>query len=447
MNALASLALLVLASLTLAVPGSRFPVQGSSVQGSLVRFHHVHYRVADPSEAMADAVAKFGGTREVVSGLGVGVRRGDDFLLYDRLSDADPPDLMQRALPNAYEDAVEWLRARGINVAPGGSVRVSGLPPSRYHHLGFATHEFEAAVARAGTPIERRPDSAIFAAGNGVLVEIVRDMSLPDAYWCPMHPDVRSAAAGKCPQCGMDLVSIPPPKVGEYKLDVVLQRDGKGARGMRLTVRAPDTNEVVRRFESVHEKLFHLFVVSRDLEYFAHVHPDAQRDGSFGLTHPLPAGEYMLIADFVPTGGTAQTLQRAIVVGVVGVRSRFSNPSGLENRDLTPRETVVDGMRVSLKVEDAVVGKEACLTFTLTDEKTGAPVTDLEPYLGAPAHMLMVRADLGDAIHAHPEELQTSGPRVSFHPLIPADGPFKLWIQVQRAGRVITVPFWITATK
>ena len=104
-------------------------------------------------------------------------------------------------------------------------------------------------------------------------------------------------------------------------------------------------------------------------------------------------------------------------------------------------------MRVSLKVEDAVVGKEACLTFTLTDEKTGAPVTDLEPYLGAPAHMLMVRADLGDAIHAHPEELQTSGPKLSFHPLIPADGPFKLWVQVQRAGRVITVPFWITTTK
>lgn len=25
------------------------------------------------------------------------------------------------------------------------------------------------------------------------------------AYFCPMHPDVRSAGAGKCPVCGMGL--------------------------------------------------------------------------------------------------------------------------------------------------------------------------------------------------------------------------------------------------
>ncbi len=25
-------------------------------------------------------------------------------------------------------------------------------------------------------------------------------------YLCPMHPDVRQAAPGKCPRCGMDLL-------------------------------------------------------------------------------------------------------------------------------------------------------------------------------------------------------------------------------------------------
>ena len=25
-------------------------------------------------------------------------------------------------------------------------------------------------------------------------------------YLCPMHPDVRQAAPGKCPKCGMDLL-------------------------------------------------------------------------------------------------------------------------------------------------------------------------------------------------------------------------------------------------
>jgi len=26
------------------------------------------------------------------------------------------------------------------------------------------------------------------------------------AYTCPMHPDVKAGAPGKCPKCGMDLV-------------------------------------------------------------------------------------------------------------------------------------------------------------------------------------------------------------------------------------------------
>ena len=435
MNPLALLAGLALTSFALAVPGSRFPVQGSLE----VRFHHVHYRVADPSEAMDDALAKGGGTKEIVSGLGVGVRRGDDFLLFDRLTEEDPPELPQRTLSGAYDHAVEWLRARGVSVETSGRDRIAQAPSGRYHHLAFAARAFDAAIGRLGTPVSQRPDAVLFDTGETVLVEIVRETGLPDAFWCPMHVDVRSPAPGKCPQCGMDLVPIPPPKVGEYKLDVAVQRTSKGASGMRLTVRDPDTNAVVSRFETVHDKLLHLFIVSRDLEYFAHVHPDVARDGAFVLKHSLPPGEYMLIADFVPVGGTAQTLQRAIVVGVkaasAGVGGRVFRPGA------------VDGVRVELKVEDMVPGKEACLTFTLSDDTTGQPITDLQPYLGAPAHMLMVRADLGDAVHAHPEELQTGGPRISFHPLIPAEGDYKLWLQVQRAGRVITVPFWITVTR
>jgi hypothetical protein len=84
------------------------------------------------------------------------------------------------------------------------------------------------------------------------------------------------------------------------------------------------------------------------------------------------------------------------------------------------------------------------LRFTVTDAATGEPVTDLEPYLGAPAHMLIVRADLGDAVHAHPEELETTGPTVSFHPILPSAGEFRLWIQFQRRGQVSTHPFTLT---
>ena len=102
-------------------------------------------------------------------------------------------------------------------------------------------------------------------------------------------------------------------------------------------------------------------------------------------------------------------------------------------------------MHGEAQAEGLVAGKEGRLTFTVTDVKTGASVTDLEPYLGAPAHMLIVRRDLSDALHEHPEEHSTSGPTVSFHPLMPAAGDYKLWIQLQWQGRVFTFPFEVRA--
>jgi hypothetical protein len=227
----------------------------------------------------------------------------------------------------------------------------------------------------------------------------------------------------------MNLVPIPPPKLGEYKLDVaqIQKRPGAGLSGLKFTVRDPESNAVVKDFLTIHERFFHLFIVGRDLEYFEHVHPEPATDGSFVLTHAIPPGEYMLIADFLPWGGTTQMVQRALIVGGTA-------PAGL-------RVVTTHAVRITVQTEDFAAGKYACLTFTVTDPKTGKPVTDLEPYLGAPAHMLLVRADLTDAVHAHPEEIATGGPVVSFHPLVPAAGDYKLWVQFQRAGRVITVPF------
>jgi hypothetical protein len=275
-------------------------------------------------------------------------------------------------------------------------------------------------------------------------MEIVRDPSRAEVFWCPMHPDVRSSYATRCSLCGMDLVPIPPPKVGEYKVDVVVDRTRDGARGLRFTVREPGTFTAVRDFAVVHEKRFHLFIVSTDLEYFAHVHPEQAADGSFVLQHPLPRGDYMLIADFLPQGGTSQMVQRAVIVGDL---AEAAVPPALRAAARPSSSVVNDGVRVALKVEDFAPGKHACLTFSLADAKTGEPVVDLQPYLGAPAHMLLVRADLSDVVHAHPEELATGGPSVSFHPLVPATGDYKLWVQFQRAGRVTTVPFVVSTSR
>ena len=259
-------------------------------------------------------------------------------------------------------------------------------------------------------------------------------------FWCPMHPDERSDARGKCAICGMRLVAMPPAAFATYPVDLRVTPTLTGAR-LRLAITNPSTPRQgsgqarVRRFAIVHERPMHLFLVGGGLDYFAHEHPAQQRDGVFMIDVHLPKpGPYMAIAEFLPEGGTPQTFQQAFTTG-----EAFARPATLAV-DTAPQ--TVDGMRVSLDASQVVAGDTKALTFRIEDAASGAPVTDLEPYLGASAHLLIVPADLTEAIHGHPTE-DGRGPGLSFAPLLPRPGSYKLWIQFQRSGRVSTASFAI----
>lgn len=422
--------------------------QSAAVPAPVARFHHVHYTVPDPAAAMSAVVQATEGVRVIVQGLGVGVRSGREFVLFDRQT-AVPAPAGPSALA-AYADVVTRLQAAGFSVDPpsAGQLRaVHALAGLAMDHLAFAVDDLAGEATRlerSGARVVTKREGAVLFAADGVApIELVTDTEREERFWCPMHPDMRSAEPGRCSLCAMELVPIPPPRIGEYGLDVAVQRDRRTGtvRTLVMTIREPDTNLVVQKLQVVHERPLHLFIVSRDLRFFDHVHPERRADGRYALHRTLPEGEYMVIADFLPDGGTSQMVQRAVISG----RPRDERP--VPTAEDQPRSVSADGITVRLDAAPLAAGKTASLTFHVTDEKTGAPVTDLQPYLGAPAHMLIVRDDLTDAIHAHPEEVATGGPSVSFHPLIPAPGAYRLWIQFQRGGRVITVPFWLRAER
>jgi hypothetical protein len=292
-------------------------------------------------------------------------------------------------------------------------------------------------LRRAGAEPLRRTGSSLFYRAGAELIEITGETDRPDAFWCPMHPDVRAPAAAKCPICTMDLVPIAPPRAGEYRLDVIQQpaANGRGLRGLELHIRDPDSGREVGIFAEAHERLLHLFVIGRDLQYFAHEHPERTPAG-FALARPLPPGAYMLIADFIPGGGYPQMVHRAIVTpGYQG--SPFAADAKLAE-DLSDK--VVGGLRVQLRASLTTGRPEAVLHFRFTDALTGAPVETLQLYLGSAGHLLVVSPDLTHSVHAHPEGAAV-GAAIDFRVLFPEPGTYKLWVQVQRAGAVITAPF------
>lgn len=275
-------------------------------------------------------------------------------------------------------------------------------------------------------------------------------------YTCPMHAQVRQAQEGTCPKCGMPLSTVKPSFRGEYKLELasspVAPKPGEKVR-LSFVISHPQTGARVKDFVVNHEKLFHLFIVSRDLAEYQHIHPQLESDGAFSVETVLPRpGLYKLHADFFPVGGTIQLIHREMTTA--GYRApRQSAPP-----PITPDRTLVktiDGLTIRMEFGgggNPAAGVLIPLRYRLTDARSGEPVRDLEPYLGAWGHTLILNADQSEYLHSHPTEMLPDGedparlrggPEVEFRALFPSAGDYRIWTQFQRAGRIITVFFTI----
>lgn len=278
------------------------------------------------------------------------------------------------------------------------------------------------------------------------------------AYVCPMHPDVMSATPGVCPRCNMTLVAGSPIAMPDFRLRVEttpkVVRAGQRTT-FRFTVHHPLTGAQAREFAVMHDKLFHLFIVSRDMQEFAHVHPEYHPDGSFTIEHTLPKpGHYVLYSDFLALGGGAQVVTTPLVTA--GVDTDIVASQARLTPDL-PWIRTADGVKITLTNEPTTLigGEEVDLLFRFSDAATDAPIADLQRYLGAWGHLLILSEDMTEYVHAHPrEETQpdpnappTGGPEVMFDALLPKPGRYRAWLQFQRNGRLTTVSFTLAAPR
>ncbi len=262
----------------------------------------------------------------------------------------------------------------------------------------------------------------------------------PPVVWiCPMDPEVRSTQPGKCPKCGMKLEAGIHAQV-EYPLHLqVTPSQIPAGRELLFTFRVtePVKKKPVTHFEVVHEKLFHLFIVGQDLEYFAHVHPVPQPDGSFTLRATLPKpGTYRLLTDFYPAGGVPQLTP--IVITTQGYTAPLA-PANLKP-DVSPKHG--ENLEVELTTDppQPIAGMKTLLFVKVK------PAEGLEQYIGAWAHMLAVSNDLIDMIHTHPT-IADGGPNLQFDLFFPREATYKIWIQFQRLGKVNTVAFTVPVSR
>lgn len=203
---------------------------------------------------------------------------------------------------------------------------------------------------------------------------------------------------------------------------------------LNLMIHGAD-GEMVKTFEVVHEQKIHLIIVRDGLDQFAHIHPEFDATGNATVSYTFPTGgNYWLYADHKPTGKGQATAMGQVKVGGDIPAIPILTPN-------VPGEIPGDGLRAKVAVEGASGGGEATITFDLKDA-AGKPVEDLQPYMGAMGHLVVLSSDGKQYVHAHPAEAKPgTSSRVVFQAHIMKPGLYKGWGQFRRMDTVRVFPF------
>lgn len=182
--------------------------------------------------------------------------------------------------------------------------------------------------------------------------------------------------------------------------------------------------------EVVHEKDIHLLIVSEDLFYFAHEHPHKMED-KYVHIHEFPhGGNFVLFIDYTPVGSVQQISRHELKL-----EGKFVEHKTLADKKLVWEE---NGYKLHLRENKIPLKVNTDLNLTLILEKESSPIINLENYLGALAHVVIISEDTKDYLHVHPMESRKSGPEIMLHTSFPKLGKYKMFVQFKHKGKIHT---------
>jgi hypothetical protein len=261
----------------------------------------------------------------------------------------------------------------------------------------------------------------------------------------PMHEDqMHHHAEGPEPTVALDFV--PAKVIAGSPVDMTVRikaSDGTPLKGITV----------------IHERILHAVIISKDLDFFAHIHPEDTGPVTSGMlinasfpllfTFPRP-GDYLIGLDFATDD---DSYNRTLSINVAKAPEL-----GSPKMDFSKQKNF-DSFKVTLSTTpgDIRSGEDTVLRYII--EKNGKPVKNLEPYLGASMHLAVVSEDLQVFIHAHgsvpgsphnhhdhmhaPPPPEKFGPEIESDIVFPAKGVYKVFSQVKHQGKVLLFDFMV----
>ena len=390
------------------------------------------------------------------------MRQFDVYVLDRFKGDAAPisTNNLNLIVSRGYEDLSVPLK--GVDEIAGRCAHFVGSAPSLHNVTTFC--------ARLALPVGSRMKTGYFDPWVTPRVAGIPPNEVA-RYQCPMDEGYLSEKPGACPLCGMALVPIASSirttlHDAQYQmaLSALPQPSAMSDTGLRdpdvksidnLTLRLTFTPQhdgrLLRELAVTHEHLLHLIIVSADLQFFDHVHPVLREEsGSLEIVYRFPRpGRYLLFADITPRGQRSQVFRFPVTVPASnGPEQDPVGPSTLAVSPAPAHPLASDqAITAELIPQPRIIaaGLHTQLLFRLS--RNDRPLTDLEPYLGAMGHCVIISQDTQTYLHCHPEQVFTptvdsrGGPVVAFHTMFPEPGRYKIWGQFQRGGRILVADF------
>lgn len=258
------------------------------------------------------------------------------------------------------------------------------------------------------------------------------------AYACPMHPEVKGNKGDKCPKCGMALSPVNKEK-SQYEVKVAADpQNVEAGKPTNLSIAISEHGKNVP-LEVVHEMKMHLLVVNEELTWFDHIHPQEQADGSYNVSESFPAaGKYLLFIDYKPSSGQADVNMQKIDVKGTSVAQTTELKTNLVS--------TVDGYTLTLlNGEYFETNRSQGLQFSVEKDGKQLQEKDMQKYLGANAHIVMISKADKDFLHIHP--ISDNRFPIYAETLIKKAGLYRMWVQFKINDVLHTADLTITVSE
>ena len=212
-------------------------------------------------------------------------------------------------------------------------------------------------------------------------------------------------------------------------------------------------------FVNDHGHPMHLFIVSPALDRLWHLHPSERGKSAFTQRLPaMPDGSYQVFADLVHATGVPET-----VIGQIKTNDlqTFALPLSDDDSGWSADQPSTTTRISWLRDNTPLVPKRLTMFTFQVDDENGQPAKDLELYMGMPGHAVFVRTDLKVFAHVHPSgsapmvtiemampenerhagHLTSPPSTVTFPYGFPEPGQYRIFVQVKRAGAIVTGAF------